>query len=73
MLCVFLTGARVLCLQAQKADLLILTVGEDSVNTDDGDIESLELSPSQVLSRASVSACARFGARRWSNPPFGAW
>ncbi len=49
---VFLTGARVLCLQAQKADLLILTVGEDSVNTDDGDIESLELSPSQVLSRA---------------------
>jgi hypothetical protein len=41
-----------LYLQAQKADLLILTVGEDSVNTDDGDIESLELSPSQVLSLA---------------------
>jgi hypothetical protein len=33
-------------LQAQKADLLLLVVGENSTNV--GDIESLELSPSQV-------------------------
>ncbi|ELR16397.1 glycosyl hydrolase domain containing protein [Acanthamoeba castellanii str. Neff] len=44
---------------AQKADLLILTVGEDSVNTDDGDIESLELSPSQLYLLRNLSSLGK--------------
>jgi hypothetical protein len=42
-------------LQAQKADLLLLVVGENSTNV--GDIESLELSPSQVYT--PPDRCAR--------------